>query len=62
MAKLFGTDGVRGQAGSVLTAELAMKLGQAAGRVFLEENGGKTGVILDNQYFRQNAASLQEAA
>ena len=43
MAKLFGTDGVRGQAGSVLTAELAMKLGQAAGRVFLEENGGKTG-------------------
>lgn len=24
--------------------------------------GGKTGVILDNQYFRQNAASLQEAA
>ena len=31
MAKLFGTDGVRGQAGSVLTAELAMKLGQAAG-------------------------------
>ena len=25
-------------------------------------HGGKTGVILDNQYFRQNAASLQEAA
>ena len=28
--KLFGTDGVRGEAGTVLTAELALALGQAA--------------------------------
>lgn len=28
MARMFGTDGVRGVAGSELTIELAMKLGQ----------------------------------
>ena len=30
MSRLFGTDGVRGRAGAVLTAELAMRLGRAA--------------------------------
>lgn len=30
MARLFGTDGVRGPAGTVLTAELALRLGRAA--------------------------------
>ena len=59
MAKLFGTDGVRGQAGSVLTAELAMKLGQAAGRVFLEENGGKTGVIIVGRDTRISGQMLE---
>lgn len=29
MARMFGTDGVRGVAGSELTIELATKLGQA---------------------------------
>ena len=29
MARMFGTDGVRGVASSELTIELAMKLGQA---------------------------------
>ena len=33
--KLFGTDGVRGKANSGLTAEIALKLGQAAGRKFM---------------------------
>ena len=29
MARMFGTDGVRGVAGTELTIELAMKLGQS---------------------------------
>ena len=33
MRKLFGTDGVRGVAGEVLTAELALRLGRAATQV-----------------------------
>src|SRR5271155_1110784 len=32
--KHFGTDGIRGRANSQLTAELALKVGQAAGLVF----------------------------
>jgi len=37
MPKLFGTDGVRGRAGSELTVELALRLGRAAGRAFRPE-------------------------
>ena len=59
MAKLFGTDGVRGKAGSVLTAELAMKLGQAAGHVFLEENGGTTGVVIVGRDTRISGQMLE---
>lgn len=59
MAKLFGTDGVRGKAGSVLTVELAMKLGQAAGHVFLEENGGKTGVVIVGRDTRISGQMLE---
>ena len=33
MARMFGTDGVRGVAGTELTIELAMKLGQAGAYV-----------------------------
>src|SRR5579875_1269427 len=32
--KYFGTDGIRGRANAKLTAELALKVGQAAGLVF----------------------------
>ena len=32
--KLFGTDGVRGEAGTFLTASLAMKVAMAAGIYF----------------------------
>ncbi|HMO29549.1 phosphoglucosamine mutase [Enterovirga sp.] len=35
MRKYFGTDGVRGRANGVITPELALKIGQAAGRVFV---------------------------
>jgi phosphoglucosamine mutase len=34
MRKYFGTDGVRGRANGVITPELALKIGQAAGIVF----------------------------
>ena len=32
--KYFGTDGIRGRANGVITAELALKVGQATGLVF----------------------------
>ena len=37
MARLFGTDGVRGLANGLITAELALKISQAAARVLGEE-------------------------
>lgn len=61
MAKLFGTDGVRGKAGRVLTAELAMKLGQAAGQVFLDANGGKTGSVIVGRDTRVSGQMLESA-
>ncbi|WP_018023341.1 phosphoglucosamine mutase [Corynebacterium ulceribovis] len=38
MARLFGTDGVRGKANEVLTAPLALRLGAAAARVLTSES------------------------
>ena len=38
MARMFGTDGVRGVAGTELTIELAMKLGQAGAYVLTKEH------------------------
>ncbi len=38
MARLFGTDGVRGVAGTELTAELCFKIGRAAATVLTEGN------------------------
>lgn len=40
MAKLFGTDGVRGLANRKLTAPLALSLGVAAARVLVSDQGG----------------------
>jgi len=37
----FGTDGVRGVAGTILTPEFALKLGQAAGAALVPTGGGK---------------------
>jgi phosphoglucosamine mutase len=42
MARLFGTDGVRGLANGLITAELALKISQAAARV-LGEDARKVG-------------------
>lgn len=39
MAKLFGTDGVRGVANRDLTPDLALALGRAAGRVLVPDGG-----------------------
>ncbi|MFN3280939.1 MAG: phosphoglucosamine mutase [Tabrizicola sp.] len=45
--KLFGTDGVRGRANSwPMTAELAMRLGAAAGRYFRRDGSGAHRVVI----------------
>lgn len=61
MAKLFGTDGVRGKAGVILTAELAMKLGQAAGHVFREMSGGRCGMVIIGRDTRVSGQMLASA-
>jgi len=46
-AKLFGTDGVRGQANSYpMTAELALRLGAAAGRYFRRDGAREHRVVI----------------
>ncbi len=45
--KLFGTDGVRGQANTYpMTAEMALKLGAAAGRFFRRDGGSAHRVVI----------------
>ncbi|MCF8511570.1 MAG: phosphoglucosamine mutase [Rhodobacteraceae bacterium] len=45
--KLFGTDGVRGQANTYpMTAEMALKLGQAAGRFFRRDGSNAHRVVI----------------
>ena len=46
MSRLFGTDGVRGVAGSELTIELAMKLGQAGADVLTKEKAHKPTILV----------------
>ncbi len=46
MARLFGTDGVRGVAGKELTIELAMKLGQAGAYVLTKEQEHQPTIIV----------------
>lgn len=46
MARLFGTDGVRGVAGTELTIELAMKLGQAGAHVLTKTKSHKPTIIV----------------
>ena len=47
MARLFGTDGVRGVAGSDLTIDMAMKIGSSAAYV-LTKNKKEVKVIIGN--------------
>lgn len=45
--KLFGTDGVRGKANNApMTADMALRIGAAAGRYFRRENGGVHRVVI----------------
>ena len=47
MRKLFGTDGVRGQANiPPMTADMALRIGAAAGRYFRRETGGVHRVVI----------------
>jgi len=46
MARLFGTDGVRGVAGQELTIELAMKLGQAGAYVLTKSKSHQPTIIV----------------
>lgn len=46
MARLFGTDGVRGVAGTELTIDLAMKLGQAGAYVLTKEKSHQPMIIV----------------
>ena len=46
MARMFGTDGVRGVAGTELTIELAMKLGQAGAYVLTKEQSHQPTIIV----------------
>jgi len=57
MRKLFGTDGVRGVAGAVLTAELALALGAAATR----EIGGEHPRVLVIRDTRESGPMLEAA-
>src|SRR5512136_658198 len=49
MARLFGTDGVRGIANAELTPELAFKLGEAAGHFLGEKGRGRIVVGRDTR-------------
>ena len=50
MARMFGTDGVRGVAGSELTIELATKLGQAGAYVLTKEQEHQATIIVAVSY------------
>lgn len=57
--KLFGTDGVRGEAGSFLTAEMAMRVAMAAGIYFKQH--AKTNKILIGKDTRRSGYMIEDA-
>ncbi|MDR0884362.1 MAG: phosphoglucosamine mutase [Oscillospiraceae bacterium] len=57
MGRLFGTDGIRGLAGTELTAELAMKLGAVLGDLLPD----KAGAVLLARDTRRSGAMLAQA-
>jgi len=57
--KLFGTDGVRGEAGSFLTAELAMRVAMAAGIYFGDK--ARTRKILVGKDTRRSGYMIENA-
>jgi len=59
MKQLFGTDGVRGEAGTFLTAELAMKVAMAAGIYFKAHSN--TNKILIGKDTRRSGYMIENA-
>ncbi len=57
--KLFGTDGVRGEAGTFLSAELAMRVAMAAGIYFKEHS--RTNKILVGKDTRRSGYMIENA-
>ena len=57
--KLFGTDGVRGEAGSFLTAEMAMRVAMAAGIYFKQHS--RTKKILVGKDTRRSGYMIENA-
>lgn len=61
MARLFGTDGVRGQANSDLTPELALSVAVAAARVLVEHDSSHRPVAVVGRDPRASGEMLQAA-
>ena len=61
MRKLFGTDGVRGVAGQVLTAELALRLGRAATQEAVAARPGAAARVLVIRDTRESGEVLEAA-
>ncbi|MGL4953000.1 MAG: phosphoglucosamine mutase [Culicoidibacterales bacterium] len=61
MGKYFGTDGIRGVANEVLTAELAFKLGRAVGHAFLENTQGEKPFVIVGRDTRISGHMLENA-
>lgn len=57
--KLFGTDGIRGEAGKKLTAQMALKIGQAAGIYFRKHS--KTNKIVVGKDTRKSGYMIENA-
>lgn len=58
---LFGTDGIRGRVGDLLSAPLAMQIGFWAGQVLRSGNGGATGPVIVGQDPRNSSDMLAMA-
>lgn len=58
---LFGTDGIRGHVGKLLTVPLALQVGYWAGKVLLEDSNATTGTIAIGQDSRNSSSILSRA-
>ncbi len=56
--RLFGTDGIRGKVGQVLTPALAMQVGFWAGKVLQQHAGVQTGLLIMGQDSRSSSDML----
>jgi len=61
MVRLFGTDGIRGKAGTFLTAQMAFNLGAAGAKVLVKFGGAKKPSVLIGMDTRQSSDMLAAA-